>query len=271
MCISASVGRNARNVRPDVKTAKILLNLNVQRLTPVLPPAIDETMDDATVAAIEEFQRRIGSASPDGRIDPNGRTLKALQEGIPADTLTVEQIAGICINAGLDTVRTYHPFLISQMQANQIDTPLRMAHFLAQLAHESGEFRFTEELASGKAYEGRADLGNTRPGDGPRFKGRGLIQITGRNNYTEYGTDRGKDFVTGDNPKLLATDPLTAVDASCWFWNKKKINDLADKDDVLKVSIRINGRNKGTGLPNGFEDRKAKLTRAKFFLRVAGA
>jgi putative chitinase len=258
-------------MRSDVKTAKILLNLNALRLSPLAVPAIDDRLDDATTEIIDEFQRRVcGVASPDGRIDPGGRTLRALQEGIPDEGVAVEQIAGICINASLDTVRTFHPFLVSQMKENQIDTPLRMAHFLAQLAHESGEFRFTEELASGKAYEGRADLGNTQPGDGPRFKGRGLIQITGRDNYTAYGRDRGRDFITGENPKLLASDPLTAVDASCWFWNKKRINDLADKDDVLKVSIRINGRNRKTGLPNGFDDRKAKLARAKFFLRITG-
>jgi putative chitinase len=240
-------------------------------MSAVTAPAIDDRLDEATVGIIDEFQRQVClAAEPDGRIDPNGRTLKALQEGIAPDSVTLEQVAGICINASLDTVRKYHPFLVSQMKANGIDTPLRIAHFLAQLAHESGEFRFTEELASGKAYEGRQDLGNTQPGDGPRFKGRGLIQITGRDNYTAYGKDRGMDFITGDNPKLLASDPLTAVDASCWFWKKKKINDLADQDDVLKVSIRINGRNRETGLPNGFDDRKAKLARAKFFLRITG-
>jgi putative chitinase len=268
MCLTASVGKNGDNKRPDVKTVKILLALNAPRLSPLAAPAaLDGNLDPHTQELIEEFQRRVtGNLNPDGRVDPRGKTLQALQEGIPAG-LTVEQLAGIAINAKLDAVRRFHPFLVSQMTANGIDTPLRIAHFLAQLAHESGEFIYTEELADGTAYEGRVRLGNTKPGDGPRFKGRGLIQITGRSNYTDYGKECGKDFITGDNPQLLATDPLTSVDCSCWYWKKHDLNRFADKDDVLKVSIGINGKNKN-GLPNGFEDRKAKLARAKFFLKV---
>ena len=120
--------------------------------------------------------------------------------------------------------------------------------------------RFSEEIASGAEYEGRVDLGNTQPGDGVRFKGRGLIQLTGRANYTKYGKARHRDFTTGDNPKLIATRPALAVDVACWFWKQHKLNALADRDDVTAVTQVING-----GL-NGLADREAKLARAKFFL-----
>jgi putative chitinase len=87
-------------------------------------------------------------------------------------------------------------------------------------------------------YEGRGDLGNTQPGDGRRFKGRGLIQLTGRANYEEYGQAKGRNFVDGDNYKLLATDPELAVDVACWFWKTRGLNALADADDVRAVTRR---------------------------------
>ena len=146
------------------------------------------------------------------------------------------------------------------MRQRGLTTPLRQAHFLAQVGHESGELRFVEELASGDAYEGRADLGNTQPGDGVRFKGRGLIQLTGRANYQRYGQSIGKDLVTNGNWRLVADDPFLAVDVACWFWNVHGLSGFADHDDILTITKRING-----GL-NGLEDRRALLTRGKFFL-----
>ena len=164
------------------------------------------------------------------------------------------------IHATANTIDKYFPLLNAAMRTYGITTPLQKAHFLAQLGHESGEFRFTEEIASGAAYEGRLDLGNTQPGDGKRFKGRGLIQITGRANYTAYGKFRGTDFTSDADAKQLSTNPSLAVDVSCWFWKTRGLNTLADADNVLGITKRING---GT---NGLSDRKAKLARAKFFL-----
>ena len=127
---------------------------------------------------------------------------------------------------------------------------LRFAHFLAQLAHESGNFRYMEEIASGAAYEGRKDLGNTQPGDGKRFKGRGPIQLTGRANYRKYGQQLGIDFE--NNPAIVAI-PSVGLLVACKFWSDNGLNELADKDDVVSITKRING---GT---NGLADRKAKL------------
>ncbi len=83
-----------------------------------------------------------------------------------------------------------------------LDNSLRLIHFLAQLAHETGNFRYMEEIASGAAYEGRKDLGNTQAGDGKRFKGRGPIQLTGRANHRKYGQQLGIDFE--NNPEIVA-------------------------------------------------------------------
>ena len=104
-----------------------------------------------------------------------------------------------------------------------IDSDKQVAAFIAQIGHESGQLKYSEEIASGKAYEGRKDLGNTQGGDGIRFKGRGLIQITGRFNYIQLSKDLGEDFIK--TPELLST-PKYAVQSACWFWNKNKLNDL---------------------------------------------
>jgi putative chitinase len=260
LCIEQSVGRNGVNQRRDVKTIQLALNMNLGRLVPLAPLAVDGGIGGATITAIEEFQRRVMSqTTPDGRVDPNGRTLKELAAGMPPE-FNAEKLSGIMIDASQARINLFFVALDWKMTESGIDTPLRMAHFLAQLAHESAQLVYTEEVASGEAYEGRADLGNTQPGDGKRFKGRGLIQLTGRKNYTDYGKERNKDYTTDTNAKTIATDPWLAVDASCWFWVDRGLNEIADRDDVLAVTRVINGGY------NGLADRKDKLARAKFFL-----
>ena len=147
-----------------------------------------------------------------------------------------------------------YPFLIEGMTRYAINTKLRQNHFIAQLAHESGEFRYMQELASGSAYEGRKDLGNTETGDGVRFKGRGLIQLTGRANYAAIGKALGIDFVS--NPELLET-PKYATLSACWFWNSRNLNIWADADDILRITKKING-----GV-NGLTQREMYLDRAE--------
>ena len=126
------------------------------------------------------------------------------------------------------------------MEDHNINTPMRIAHFLAQIAWESGSLKYVEEIASGAAYEGRKDLGNTEPGDGVRFKGRGLIQITGRANYKKYGDSLGLDF-THDWKWRLVAEPFYAADSAAWFWETHGLNELADKDKFTKITKIING------------------------------
>lgn len=130
------------------------------------------------------------------------------------------------------------PFIGPAMQAAKIDTPARIAAFLAQLAHESGEYRYMEELADGSAYEGRNDLGNVFPGDGVKFKGHGPIQITGRANHKACGDALGLDLQA--DPRLL-TKPEHGTASACWFWNSRNLSPLADVGWFKTITRRING------------------------------
>jgi putative chitinase len=259
MCIATSVGPHAINRFEDVKAVQVLLNFN-QAQTGVAALLEDGRWGSSTQDAIETFQRMaMGPASVDGTIAPGGATLSALRRGLPPG-LSEAKLRGVMPRGRDADVGRFCPPAMPAMLAYSIDTPLRQAHFLAQVGHESGSFRYTEELASGAAYEGRADLGNTEPGDGPRFKGRGLIQLTGRANYTAYGVDKGRNFIDGTNPSLIATDDGLAIDVAGWFWKRKNLNLLADQDDVRAVTLRVNG-----GL-NGLADREDYLLRSRFFL-----
>lgn len=138
-----------------------------------------------------------------------------------------------------------------------LENPLRLAHFMAQLMHESGGFKYMEEIASGAAYEGRADLGNTQSGDGVRFKGRGPIQITGRANYRKFGRSIGIDIES--NPTIAAV-PSIGLHLALEYWRDRALNALADRDDVEAITRKING---GT---NGLADRKHRLQVVKSWL-----
>lgn len=155
----------------------------------------------------------------------------------------------------------------------EIDMPNEYAHFLAQACHETDHFRTLHEYASGNAYEGRRDLGNTQKGDGPRFKGRGIFQTTGRANYMQLGIKKGQVELFINSPELLE-QPEYAVWSACEFWVSRHLNDTANEADsaILKkkygkklhdvspvefISISING-----GL-NGIDERKKFYALAK--------
>jgi len=162
--------------------------------------------------------------------------------------LTKEQLQFIYPNCPQPRIDIYLPLLQKCLDKYSIDTLPRIRMFLAQVGHESAELRYTEELASGYAYEGRKDLGNTQPGDGVRYKGRGLVQITGRDNYALCGL--ALDLPLLDQPQLLSI-PESATMSAGWFWSNKNLNSYCDKDDFVGLTKRING---GTnGLQNRLE------------------
>lgn len=175
------------------------------------------------------------------------------------DTQTLAQAMGGVFGVNYSAML---PHIENAMRAANCITPLRAAHFLAQVGHESGGLRYMEEIASGAAYEGRADLGNTRPGDGRRFKGRGPIQLTGRANYRAFTRwARSSGHSTHDfeaNPHLLSR-PEWGFLAASYYWTvaRPRLNAQADRDDLEAVTRSING-----GL-NGLDDRRQRLQRCK--------
>ena len=144
------------------------------------------------------------------------------------------------------------------MALYSIDSPARQAAFLAQIAHESGLFAYVRELwgptSAQQGYEGRTDLGNNVPGDGFKFRGRGLIQVTGRANYARMGAELGLDLL--NHPELLEV-PSNAVLSAAQYWTDHNLNQYADSGDFETLTRRING-----GL-NGLSDREAIWNLAK--------
>ena len=169
--------------------------------------------------------------------------------------ITGEQLVKIMPHAAA-RVGSFITPLNSAMQEFHINTADRQAAFLAQIAVESGELRYVLEIASGSAYEGRSNLGNTQPGDGMRYKGRGLIQITGRSNYEQCGMALGVDLIT--NPEELETKDL-ACRSAAWFWASRGLNDLADKGDFERITKRINGGTNGAQQRREYHDRARKV------------
>jgi predicted chitinase len=150
-----------------------------------------------------------------------------------------------------------YPYFLSALAYADISTCRRAAAFMAQVAHESGGLQYFEELASGAAYEGRSNLGNTQPGDGKRYKGRGPIQLTGRANYTAAAKDLGLDVV--NNPESVCF-PSVGFKTTAWFWKRNKLNTYCDSEDFKELTRRINGGY------NGLADRQERWAKAKAVL-----
>lgn len=185
--------------------------------------------------------------------------------GIPVDAETMRQVApqlsGAAAKRQAEIIAEAGKVLRATLEGYAITTRLRIAHFLGQTCEESAGFSTTVEFASGEEYEGKKDLGNTHPGDGPRYKGRGLIQLTGRANYREYGKALGIDL-EGDPER--AAEPALSLRIACEYWKRHDLNALCDKDDIREITKRING-----GL-NGLEARTRYTDKAKAVLEGSG-
>lgn len=160
-------------------------------------------------------------------------------------TVTLEQLIKI-MPYSKDRAHKFIDHINASLEEFDINTPQRIASFLAQIGHESGQLRYTKEIASGAAYEGRKDLGNTQKGDGVKFAGRGLVQITGRANYTACMLALDLDLL--EHPELLET-PENAARSAAWFWKDRGLNEIADTGNQVKICKVVNG---GT---NGLNDR----------------
>lgn len=181
-------------------------------------------------------------------------------------SVSLEQLTKLMPRLKVDRATSFLSFLNAAMAEAGINTPIRIAAFLAQLAHESGELRYWEEIwgptTAQKGYEGRADLGNVQPGDGYRYRGRAPIQLTGRKNYQKYGALLGVDL---EKQPELASMPDIGFRIASTYWKTSGLNILADQipsDPAAfdRVTRRING-----GL-NGKADRDQYFATARKLL-----
>ncbi|MFJ3431016.1 glycoside hydrolase family 19 protein [Pseudomonas fragi] len=170
--------------------------------------------------------------------------------------ITAQQLLQILPNAG-QVAGVFVPVLNTAMGRYQIVGTKRIAAFIAQVGHESGQLKYVKEIwgptKAQARYEGRADLGNTVTGDGSKYRGRGLIQITGRANYKACGEALALDLI--NHPELLEK-PQHACMSAAWFWASRGLSTLADAGKFDKITQRINGGQ------NGAADRQALYAKA---------
>ena len=188
--------------------------------------------------------------------------IKKVEKPVPVKPTPLPYLADlkkVVLHRGANKTRFNE--LVKEFEKNaavyKVTTKLRIAHFWAQMAHETGGFRWFAELG-GKSYfskyDGRRDLGNTQPGDGYRFKGRGIINLTGRHNYSEFGKKIGVDLLK--NPEKAA-EPAIAILVALEYWTDRDLNKYADADNLKRITKRING-----GF-NGLRDRENYLKKIK--------
>jgi len=170
---------------------------------------------------------------------------------------TKEQLGKIMPTLVEPKLSEYYTHLRTAMEEHKINTVPRMTAFLAQLAHESADLKYMEEIGTGERYEGRRDLGNIYSGDGKRFKGRGPIQLTGRNNYKIFGDLLNVDLL---NLPELAALPEYGFKIAAAYWTSRKLNTIADIGDFKEITRRINGGY------NGLSDRVRRHELAKQIL-----
>lgn len=173
--------------------------------------------------------------------------------------LSLDVLAEICYTSKRSTLEPFVGPLEETFQEFRISTPECQGAFIPQSAHESGGFRYREELATGEAYEGRLDLGNDQPGEGVRYKGRGIFQLTGEFNYRKAGLELFLDEDWFAMNPALAAEPAYSCRIAGWYWTKNGLNELAAQcswESYRKITRRINGGY------NGWADRAMYYKRA---------
>lgn len=209
---------------------------------------VTDRPDAATIAALQAAVAEMRPAEPAPKpAEPpavTAATLSALSRACGAFAKPAV-VQGIADNA-------------EWLTTGGIDTPGRLAEFLAQACLETDYFRVLEEYASGADYEGRKDLGNTVAGDGKRFKGRGIFQCTGRFNYANYGKRLGLDLI---KEPALAARPDISVRIAVLYWNDKGLNAYADRADTKAISRAINRGNPKATKPANHEADRIKIAK----------
>lgn len=249
-------------------------------------PGQSQVETDGTFQSTPVQNENAGNAINKGTVETAGKQCAGKEEPplSPAETpppaptetkpcvemLTIEQIQKImpsCGNRANEYVNALNRVIKEDVIADLSDpcgdeARKRVAMFLAQIGHETGNLKYKNEIwgptAAQSRYEGRKDLGNTQPGDGYKFRGRGLIQITGRSNYEQFKNATGIDCVS--NPDIITSDPYYSAKTAGWFWKTRNLN--AKSNDITAATKKING---GT---NGIADRERKWAAAKSILNV---
>jgi len=170
--------------------------------------------------------------------------------------MKVSDLKYIAPNITTEKLNVFLPLLNQYMHEYNICGQLRESAFIATIMHETGSLRWLEEIASGEAYEGRHDLGNVVKGDGRRYKGRGLIMLTGRANYERASKALMIDFLS--NPEQLTT-PKIATLVACWWWRDRGLNEIADSGDIRRVTRIVNGGYNGMMDRQKFYDRAIEI------------
>ena len=201
----------------------------------------DETIDDFIRPVLDIPSRPQGN-KPYGWLLPQNNI-------VTSHLITYEHLTKCLPHARKADIDLFFDPLNQAFVEFEVNSNIRIAAFIAQVAHESGSLRYKEEIASGKAYEGRRDLGNVYPGDGLRYKGRGIIQLTGRHNYNWASRHLKIDLVA--NPER-AKEPIISSGIACLYWKSRGLNEYADintKKAFREITRKINGGY------NGWEDR----------------
>jgi putative chitinase len=198
-----------------------LNNSQIRGVDGVYGPSVDK--------AVRQFQEDAG-LEVTGIVDASTANAMANSESVRFKGLDTKQLT--------DSQRTNYTALLEEAQKEGIKG-VELAALMAQAGHESDTFNTLREYASGSAYEGREDLGNTEVGDGKRYRGRGHIQLTGRANYRRAGEALGLDLE--NNPELVETDPSIAARVTIWFWKENVRSQAPDFNDVERVTKVVNG------------------------------